>query len=165
MRFSCRNPSFVFLIAAFTMIVACAPPPPIFPETAEEPPAPPTQQELAGGRNAVSPPSKQAAQKAAMDHINNSLKDPYSAQYKFYNPVNSHHIGDGIRQFGWFICGVVNAKNSYGGYTGDSFFVAYFDPIDGTRVIDGAIESGDYQFVESMCVKIYRLAGFHIPLR
>lgn len=119
-------------------------------------PAPPTQQELARARNAVSPPSKQAAQKAAMDYINTTLKDPYSAQYKFYNPVNSHHIGDEIRQFGWFICGVVNAKNSYGGYTGGSFFIAYFDPIDGTRVIDGAIESGDYQFVESMCVKIYR---------
>ena len=118
-------------------------------------PAPPTQQELAMGRNAAPPPSKLAAQMAAKNYFNSSLKDPYSAKYKFYEPVNSHLILDDARKFGWFICGVVNAKNSYGGYTGDSIFLAFLDPNDGTRVIDGSIESDKYKIVEPWCAKVY----------
>lgn len=53
---------------------------------------------------------------AALDSVKRSLKDPDSAKF------------DGVRmvkyQSGNVVCGSVNAKNSYGGYTGFKPFVA-----------------------------------------
>jgi hypothetical protein len=49
--------------------------------------------------------------------IGRHLKDPYSAKYK---PMIARKDGP----TGYFVCGLVNAKNSYGAYTGDKPFMA-----------------------------------------
>src|SRR5438477_6228366 len=57
------------------------------------------------------------------DFFQVALKDPDSAQYQFREPYKGYSkkaliVGGGVDKYGW-ICNVnVNAKNSYGGYTG-----------------------------------------------
>ena len=46
----------------------------------------------------------------AVSRINEQLFDPASAQFK-----NLHEVD---RKGGWVVCGEVNAKNRFGGYTG-----------------------------------------------
>jgi len=46
------------------------------------------------------------------------LKDPSSAQYKFLGTPERAWLGVGGRQFGYAVCVYINAKNSFGGYTG-----------------------------------------------
>ncbi|HHV68920.1 MAG TPA: DUF4124 domain-containing protein [Ochrobactrum intermedium] len=59
-----------------------------------------------------------------------SLKDPDSANFN-----DLQHVGDGRA-----LCGQVNAKNSYGGYTGFKRFVADFEGVywagDGSAQVD-----------------------------
>ena len=122
-------------------------------------PIPPTAQELQFGRNAVKPPSKEVARQAVRAFLSRDLKDPYSSKFVFLELKNSYFIeprGSGTRKFGWFLCGVVNARNSYGAYVGNRMFMAYFDPKDGTRVIDGAIEGPEYNIVGGWCSDIYK---------
>ena len=52
--------------------------------------------------------------------VRSRLKDPDSAKFGFMAAIKD---GDGAR-----VCGVVNAKNSYGGYTGDVPFIADYSP-------------------------------------
>ncbi|GAB7562619.1 hypothetical protein LG202_06580 [Methylobacillus methanolivorans] len=48
-----------------------------------------------------------------------SLKDPDSAKINFQNSPKKFWIGSkSSRKFGYGVCALVNAKNSYGGYTG-----------------------------------------------
>lgn len=56
--------------------------------------------------------------KAAKRAIGEHLKDPDSAKYS--SVVVGLKSEDGVR----VICGLVNAKNSYGGYSGDTWFYA-----------------------------------------
>lgn len=51
--------------------------------------------------------------------IGSGLKDPFSAQYKFGEPVKGYFQNgmEGLR-YGWIIPVQVNAKNSYGAYVG-----------------------------------------------
>jgi hypothetical protein len=55
-----------------------------------------------------------------------TLKDPYSARYgRISKPRKEHAIDDVFEQkalFGWSVCATVNAKNSYGAYTGNSVY-------------------------------------------
>lgn len=56
------------------------------------------------------------------DLVSLQLKDPSSAQYKFYEPQKGY-FQDGMAQnfeihYGWIIPIQYNAKNSYGGYVG-----------------------------------------------
>lgn len=48
------------------------------------------------------------------------LRDPDSAKYEFGGtPSRGWNSGNGMgRQYGWFVCAHINAKNAYGGYTG-----------------------------------------------
>ena len=56
-------------------------------------------------------------------HMSGVLKDPYSARYEFFGPPTSGWQGVGSgRRFGWRICATINAKNSYGGYTGAKLY-------------------------------------------
>ena len=48
--------------------------------------------------------------------VSKRLKDPYSAQFEDFRVIKSN----GIRM----VCGRVNAKNEFGGYTGSKPFVA-----------------------------------------
>jgi hypothetical protein len=75
--------------------------------------------------------------------VRRDLKDPDSA--KFGNQVlAAKRINGDITA-----CGTVNAKNSYGGYVGESPFIATFR--DG-KVIDTATASGrDAKFVIELC--------------
>lgn len=47
-----------------------------------------------------------------------TLKDPDSAKYEFIGQPKQTWHGDSTRYYGWGICVDINAKNSYGGYTG-----------------------------------------------
>jgi hypothetical protein len=46
------------------------------------------------------------------------LKDPDSRKIIYEDP-----------KFGSLVCGLVNAKNSYGGYTGNKIFISYFSKL------------------------------------
>lgn len=52
-----------------------------------------------------------------------TLKDPYSAKYgRISKPRKEHAIEAGEGIFGWSVCATVNAKNSFGAYTGNAVF-------------------------------------------
>lgn len=57
----------------------------------------------------------------AKDYVVNSLKDPGSANFREVKIFQVEHIG-GIDTF---VCGEVNAKNSYGGYVGFKTFIIW----------------------------------------
>lgn len=59
-----------------------------------------------------------AKREAMMDRVRSELKDPASAQFKLYSQ------GDD------YLCGEVNAKNSYGGYTGYRWFTVKHGKVD-----------------------------------
>ncbi|MGP3038387.1 hypothetical protein [Serratia nevei] len=71
-------------------------------------------------------------QEKIKNHFNSTLKDPYSAQYKFmptfkgYSQDGQWSPSGGKVTFGWVSPVLVNAKNSYGGYTGDQKYVFIF---------------------------------------
>ena len=46
------------------------------------------------------------------------LKDPYSAQYEFSSPYKAWCQSGFSFYYGWLVPITINAKNSYGGYTG-----------------------------------------------
>lgn len=73
------------------------------------------------------------------------LKDPYSAQYQFVNPPRQGWNGIGGLKFGYVSCVFINAKNSFGGYTGST--LNYF-MLRGSSVIDAS--HGDDQYSASM---------------
>lgn len=63
--------------------------------------------------------------------VRGSLKDPDSAKFEsFY-----HKVGDNDG----YVCGYVNAKNSYGGYTGKKEYFVYIDTEDGKLKSNGAV--------------------------
>lgn len=63
------------------------------------------------------------------EKMKDTLKDPDSAKYKFNREPSKMWIvnpyGDG-HLFGWGTCGEINAKNSYGGYTGFQRYFYFF---------------------------------------
>lgn len=140
------------IVILFLMVIAlvgCAP-------RYKAPPKPPTAQELQFGKNADKPASEEVANQAVITFFARDLKDPYSARYGFLELRNSYHIGRGYRKFGWFMCGKVNARNSYGAYSGTKTFMAYFDPQNGSKVLDGLIENAEEYIVSGWCYKIYK---------
>lgn len=75
----------------------------------------PTQQEL---RNADygRPPSN--PEEVIRSYMNTRLKDPDSAKYSIRKgPIQGWNSFGGML-FGYIVCADINAKNSYGGYTG-----------------------------------------------
>lgn len=57
--------------------------------------------------------------------INSKLKDPYSAHVSLsYDQASV--INEGVRIYGYSISADVNAKNSFGGYTGTKSIGPYF---------------------------------------
>jgi hypothetical protein len=75
--------------------------------------------------------------------LRNGLKDPESARFGMMNSVKHP---DGTVS----ICGWVNAKNSYGGYTGEMPFIAVYSIKTGHAVM-GPIES--YDLIQPLCLK------------
>lgn len=78
-------------------------------------------------------------------YFENTLKDPESARFRFYDPQKAHANsglleGGKIRWVGYLIRVDVNAKNSYGGYVGFKPYMALFwgDGRGLYRIIPGA---------------------------
>lgn len=63
---------------------------------------------------------------AIRSYMEKSLKDPESARYKFFAPSKGWTRLHGQTFFGWFVTAQVNAKNSFGGYTGAQTYVFFF---------------------------------------
>ena len=64
--------------------------------------------------------------------VKSTLKDPDSA--KFESLFKQSGESDG------YVCGYVNAKNSYGGYTGKKQFYVYVDVLDGKINSNGPVK-------------------------
>ena len=82
---------------------------------------PPTAEEIANADYGV-PVSQDDAETKASAYFHNRLKDPMSATYE-WQPVYKGWITEapiygGHHRFGYRLDGQVNAKNSFGGYTG-----------------------------------------------
>lgn len=69
---------------------------------------------------ALAVPSVADAQRA----VRAELKDPDSAKFRGIKPLRDERPGAGGKVNGY--CGWVNAKNSYGGYTGESYFIVSY---------------------------------------
>jgi len=73
--------------------------------------------------------------KLGEDVVRHSLKDPDSAKFESsYKPSGEN---DG------HLCGKVNAKNSYGGYTGYKNYYVYINTKDGKLINHGPVKIAD----------------------
>lgn len=85
-------------------------------------------------------PRPENAQQIVKDHFAQTLFDPYSAVYRFtYGPERGAWVGLGT-DYGWIVCGTVNAKNRLGGYVGAKRFRVL---IAHGRVVENASAVGD----------------------
>ena len=97
--------------------------------------APPTYEEMSKAE--YGPPVKDY-QATIRSHMETTLKDPDSAKYDFYRaPVKAYSGRPPL--YGWGTCFKVNAKNSYGGYTGmqQYFVLISYDRVVKTLAGDG----------------------------
>lgn len=97
----------LFVILAIAILAGCA--------------SGPTPQKIASA-DYGSPISQEQAETRVQQYFNGVLKDPYSAQYQFSPVQKGYIIGSAMEgrplYAGYMITVYVNAKNSYGGYTG-----------------------------------------------
>lgn len=90
---------------------------------------PPSQAQISAANYGELPADYQEQIK---NHFNATLKDPYSAKYEFlpafkgYSQDGQWSPSGGKVSFGWVSPVLVNAKNSYGGYTGNQKYVFIF---------------------------------------
>lgn len=63
--------------------------------------------------------------------VKDSLKDPESAKFSSFFHASSENEG--------YVCGDVNAKNSYGGYTGKKPYFIYIETNDGKLTNHGPV--------------------------
>jgi hypothetical protein len=85
-------------------------------------------------------PRPDNAQQIVRDHFAQTLFDPYSAVYTFsYGPERGVWVGLGT-DYGWIVCGTLNAKNRLGGYVGAKRFRVL---IAHGRVVENASAVGD----------------------
>lgn len=65
-------------------------------------------------------PAEQVYKAAIVDYFERTLKDPASAQFKWGEPYKGYMGGKGLTgyHYGWVVPVEVNAKNSFGGYSG-----------------------------------------------
>jgi hypothetical protein len=87
-----------------------------------------TPEQIAQGDYGAPPSDHEAYLKSYFEGV---LKDPYSAVYRFGKPYKGYLTkapiaGGGIDQFGWLVEVDVNAKNSYGGYTGMKPYMFFY---------------------------------------
>jgi hypothetical protein len=131
-------------------------------------PSPIGQNEVSNALAAPQPSSEAAAHAAAVAYFNSSLFDPEAARWKFLPLKNSvfaiSFMGRGVldengyirnhgnRAAGWFMCGLINGKNRFGGYTGDQPFFVYFSPTARDVIAEGDV--GDA--AAAVCSAIYK---------
>ncbi|SFG28624.1 hypothetical protein [Neptunomonas qingdaonensis] len=83
------------------------------------------------------------------NYLNDSLKDPDSKRVKYIDTPKKGHWYYSGDQFGYFVCAAVNAKNSYGGYTGKSLYFFGFHNEELQAVFNDKELGGSY--VSCMC--------------
>ena len=71
-------------------------------------------------------PKPQNAQGQATAFVKNLLKDPYSAHFDQISPARVSTCSYFGPWRGWYVQLSVNAKNSFGGYTGSSTYYVWF---------------------------------------
>lgn len=54
-----------------------------------------------------------------------ALFDPSSAQIRYTNKFHWGYTNKDFKEWGWVTCGIYNAKNRLGGYTGEKVFVIF----------------------------------------
>lgn len=88
-----------------------------------------TQEQIDNGDYGPPPPSNY--QEVIKELFYGVLKDPESARYRFQEPykgwiTKAPIMGGGVDRFGWFVKVGINAKNSYGGYTGEKTYTMFY---------------------------------------
>lgn len=74
-------------------------------------------------------------------YLESTLKDPQSKIVKYIDmPKKGHWYYSGNR-FGYYVCANINAKNSYGGYTG---FSKYFFAFQNDQLVHSFNDGMDY---------------------
>ena len=101
-------------------------------------------------------PDRETGLAMVEDAIRAQLKDPDSAQFTWPNGfrIGWYRPPFGKKYVGWITCGTVNARNSFGGYTGRSAAIGI---ISNGAVIATDIDSSAYRdmpFVGEACRKI-----------
>lgn len=81
-----------------------------------------------------------------------SLKDPMSAQFENIKAVRVRYDSGVSRDV---VCGLVNAKNGFGGYVGFQAFIGSFVE-DGMFRVKG-MDSDSYGFIAGHCDRVYGL--------
>lgn len=98
-------------------------------------------------------PDKASGTALLEDAIRANLKDPDSARFSWpnefrngwYKPFGFHR-----KVFGWYTCGTVNAKNSYGGYVGKEPVIGV---IANGKVVYTKMDEGRYPMLGDDCAK------------
>lgn len=70
------------------------------------------------------PENEDSARYSVYNEMFSVLSEPDTAKYRFYPVVRASYPYGETEKKGWFLCGLVNAKNSYGVYTGYREFFA-----------------------------------------
>lgn len=117
--------------------------------------SPPTPEDWNAARAAPKPTSEDSAQKAVVTYFAGVLKDPDSAKYRFMPVVNGIARMGSLTMKGWFMCGTINAKNSFGGYTGAEPFLAYFEPSTTDQISQGTVDADQYNIIGNICSGLY----------
>jgi len=87
------------------------------------------------------------------DAVRSGLIDPDSAQFEwpFGFKQGSWQVMFGSRYWGWVVCGIVNAKNRFGGYVGRSNFVAV---MRNGEIVYRELADGPGGFVSGQCARV-----------
>lgn len=91
-------------------------------------------------------------QKVIQDSVKEHLKDPMSAVFKM-PPINE----DGAPEI---YCGKVNAKNSYGGYVGDTTFMATVSRNEGVVISSFAMMPDSAQYGDIVLLGMCAQKGY-----
>jgi len=105
----------------------------------------PSRQQLAEADYGTYPENWQSI---VQEYMSRRLKDPASATYAFRAMPSKMWAGGGLSgpiQFGWGFCTAINAKNSFGGYTGER---NYFFLIKNSSVLSA---QDSPVFTEKLC--------------
>jgi hypothetical protein len=90
--------------------------------------------------------------KSAIQAVSNRLKDPESARFStFYTVTHYGLMPNGERKYyNQRVCGIVNSKNSFGGYTGESLF--FVDKLMGVLIRDTTANAGEISLMNNLCL-------------
>jgi hypothetical protein len=108
-------------------------------------------------------PNYEDSKTQAMEAIRLRLKDPDSAQFRNWGPFFKTLYNYGFGAVGrfdplWAICAEVNAKNSYGGYSGFSYWFVKFR--NGRAITDElGVNKGDYDCINGPSDPARRYSG------